>query len=162
MSDTSKIANHPNVLLVEAALRAAGIEPRVRVLPETAPTAAAAADQIGCAVGAIANSLIFDGDGAPLLVLTSGAHRVDTAKLAKTAGLAELKRATPEFVRTHTGQAIGGVAPLGHPAPLRTLIDRSLAAFLEIWAAAGLSHTVFPCTFEQLAAATNAQVVAVN
>ena len=162
MSDISKIANHPNVLLVEAALRAAGIEPRVRVLPETAPTAAAAAGQIGCEVGAIANSLIFDGDGAPLLVLTSGAHRVDTAKLARTAGLAGLKRATPEFVRAHTGQTIGGVAPLGHPAPVRTLIDRALAAFPEIWAAAGLSHTVFPCTFEQLTSATKAQVVTVN
>ncbi|HEV2639630.1 MAG TPA: YbaK/EbsC family protein [Actinocrinis sp.] len=162
MSDASKMANHPNVLLVEAALRAAGIEPRVRVLPETAPTAAAAAAQIGCEVGAIANSLIFDGDGAPLLVLTSGAHRVDTEKLAAAVGLSALKRATPEFVRVHTGQAIGGVAPLGHPAPVRTLIDRALAGYPEIWAAAGLSHTVFPSTFEQLTDATKAQIVDVN
>lgn len=162
MSDASKMANHPNVLLVEAALRAAGIEPRVRVLPETAPTAAAAAAQIGCEVGAIANSLIFDGDGAPLLVLTSGAHRVDTEKLAAAVGLSALKRATPEFVRVHTGQAIGGVAPLGHPAPVRTLIDRTLAGYPEIWAAAGLSHTVFPSTFEQLTDATKAQIVDVN
>jgi prolyl-tRNA editing enzyme YbaK/EbsC (Cys-tRNA(Pro) deacylase) len=162
MPDTSKIASHPDVLLVEAALRAAGIEPKVVAPPEPAPTATAAAAQIGCEVGAIANSLIFDADGAPLPVLTSGAHRVDPEKVARTAGVSALKRAAPDFVRTHTGQAIGGVAPLGHPAPVRTLIDRTLAAFPEIWAAAGLSHMVFPCTYEQLTDATKALAVDVN
>lgn len=157
-----EIARHPNVQAVEAALRGAGIEPQVRVLPETAPTAAAAAEQIGCQVAAIANSLIFDAGGTPLLVLTSGAHRVDTGKLAAHLGVAKLSRASAEFVREHTAQVIGGVAPLGHPAPIRTLIDETLAAHDEIWAAAGHPHTVFPTTYQQLLAATGAEPVAVN
>ncbi|HEU5427687.1 MAG TPA: YbaK/EbsC family protein [Actinocrinis sp.] len=157
-----EIANHPNVRAVEAALRTAGIEPRVRVLPETAPTAVAAAEQIGCPVAAIANSLIFDAAGTPLLVLTSGAHRVDTGKLAAHLGLPKLSRASAEFVRQHTGQVIGGVAPVGHPAPIRTLIDGTLAGYEQIWAAAGHPHTVFPTTYDQLLAATGAEPVAVN
>ena len=156
------IARHPNVTAVETALRDAGITPRVRVLPSTAPTAAAAAEQIGCPVAAIANSLIFDAAGSPLLVLTSGGHRVDTAKLAALLGLPKLSRATPDFVRAHTGQVIGGVAPVGHPAPIRTLIDQSLAGHQEIWAAAGHPHTVFPITFAELVDLTKAEPVAVN
>lgn len=157
-----EIANHPNVRAVEAALREAGVEPRVRVLPETAPTAAAAAEQIGCPVAAIANSLVFDAAGSPVLVLTSGAHRVDTVKVAALLGVPKLSRATPDFVRAHTGQVIGGVAPVGHPAPIRTLIDETLAGFAEVWAAAGHPHTVFPTTYEQLVAMTKGEGVAVN
>ncbi|MFE3106314.1 YbaK/EbsC family protein [Kitasatospora indigofera] len=157
-----RITSHPNVRAVEAALRAGGASPDVRVLPETAPTAAAAAQQLDCPVGAIANSLVFDADGAPLLVLTSGAHRVDTAKLAALIGAARIRRATPEFVREHTGQPIGGVAPVGHPAPVRTLVDETLAAHPEVWAAAGHPHTVFPTTFEQLLALTGGTAVPVN
>ncbi|WP_280408638.1 YbaK/EbsC family protein [Nocardia brasiliensis] len=157
-----EIAAKPTVLAVEAALRAAGITPQIRVLPETAPTAVAAAQQLGCSVAAIANSLIFDAAGAPLLVLTSGAHRVDTGKVAAHLGLAKLDRATAEFVRAHTGQAIGGVAPLGHPAPIRTLIDESLAAHDEIWAAAGHPHTVFCTTYRELLEATGAEAISVN
>ncbi|MBF6131038.1 YbaK/EbsC family protein [Nocardia brasiliensis] len=157
-----EIAAKPTVLAVEAALRAAGITPQIRVLPETAPTAVAAAQQLGCSVAAIANSLIFDAAGAPLLVLASGAHRVDTGKVAAHLGLAKLSRATAEFVRAHTGQAIGGVAPLGHPAPIRTLIDESLAAHDEIWAAAGHPHTVFCTTYRELLEATGAEAISVN
>ncbi|WP_194835752.1 YbaK/EbsC family protein [Nocardia sp. XZ_19_369] len=157
-----EIARKPTVLAVESALRAAGVAPRVRVLPETAPTAAAAAEQLGCPVAAIANSLIFDAEGTPLLVLTSGAHRVDTGKIAAHLGIGKLSRASVEFVRVHTGQAIGGVAPLGHPAPIRTLIDETLADQTEIWAAAGHPHTVFPTTFDELRDATDAEAVAVN
>lgn len=156
------IARHPNVLAVEAALRAAGITPRVRVLPETAPTAAAAAEQIGCPVAAIANSLIFDAEGSPLLVLTSGAHRVDTGKLAAQLGIGKLSRASADFVREHSGQVIGGVAPVGHPAPIRTLIDETLAGYPEIWAAAGHPHTVFPTTFDELVQLTGAEPTTVN
>ncbi|MFG1794905.1 YbaK/EbsC family protein [Nocardia sp. NPDC049149] len=157
-----EIARKPTVLAVEAALRAAGVTPQVRVLPETAPTAAAAAEQLGCPVAAIANSLIFDAEGAPLLVLTSGAHRVDTGKVAAHLGIGELARASAAFVRTHTGQAIGGVAPVGHPAPIRTLVDETLAAQEQIWAAAGHPHTVFATTFTELVAVTGAEVVTVN
>ena len=120
------------------------------MLPDAVHTAAAAAEALGVQVGQIANSLVFATDGQPLLVMTSGAHRVDTAKVAALVGTATLTRATPEFVRTHTGQSIGGVAPLGHPKPLRTLVDVDLAGYEEIWAAGGIPHAVFPTTHIEL------------
>ena len=142
--------DHPNVRAVTAVLASHGVRGEVVALPESAPTAAAAAAQLGCEVGAIANSLVFDADGQPVLVLTSGAHRVDTAQVARDLGVATVRRATPEFVRTHTGQAIGGVAPVGHPHPIRTLVDVWLARHTTVWAAAGHPHTVFPTTFDEL------------
>jgi prolyl-tRNA editing enzyme YbaK/EbsC (Cys-tRNA(Pro) deacylase) len=141
---------HPGVRKVAEALAAAGARGQVVELAEAARTAALAAEQLGVEVGAIANSLVFDAGGAPLLVLTSGAHRVDTAKVAALVGVEELRRATPEFVRAATGQPIGGVAPVGHPAPLRTLVDVELARHDVVWAAAGIPHTVFPTTYEEL------------
>ena len=128
---------HPSARHVADALRERGVTGQVRELPDPAPTAATAAAQLGCEVGAIANSLVFSADGAPLLVLTSGAHRVDTARAAVLVGAARVKRADPEFVREATGQVIGGVAPVGHPAPLRTLVDQWLGAYDVVWAAAG-------------------------
>jgi prolyl-tRNA editing enzyme YbaK/EbsC (Cys-tRNA(Pro) deacylase) len=153
---------HPNIRKVNDALAAAGARGTVRVLPDAAPTAAAAAAQLGCEVGAIANSLIFDGDGAPVLILTSGAHRVDTAKLAAELGIGKLRRATPEFVREHTGQTIGGVAPVGHPRPVRTLVDTTLRDYGEVWAAGGIAHAVFPTTYDELLAMTGGTPVTVN
>ncbi|WP_405012831.1 YbaK/EbsC family protein [Kitasatospora sp. NBC_01539] len=135
---------------VAEALAAAGVPGRIRVLPDSARTAAEAAAALGCAVGAIANSLVFLCDGAPLLVLTSGAHRVDTAFLAARLGTGPITRASAQQVRDHTGQAIGGVAPVGHPAPLRTVVDTALAAHPGLWAAAGHPHTVFPVTYDDL------------
>jgi prolyl-tRNA editing enzyme YbaK/EbsC (Cys-tRNA(Pro) deacylase) len=88
-------------------------------------------------------------------VLTSGAHRVDTAKVAATLGVASIDRADPAFVRTATGQAIGGVAPVGHPAPVRTLVDTALEAYDEVWAAGGIPHAVYPTTFAELVAVTD-------
>jgi prolyl-tRNA editing enzyme YbaK/EbsC (Cys-tRNA(Pro) deacylase) len=120
------------------------------VLPDAVTTAAAAAAALGVEVGQIANSLIFNADGGPLLVLTSGAHRVDTAKVAALLGMESIKRATPDFVREHTGQPIGGVAPLGHPKPVPTLVDVALGAFPVIWAAGGIPHAVFPTTYAEL------------
>ena len=141
---------HPNVQAVQDALESAGAHGEVRMLPDAVSTAAAAAAALGVEVGQIANSLIFDADGEPLLVLTSGAHRVDTAKVARLVGAAKVRRATPEFVREYTGQTIGGVSPLGHPKPVRTLVDQALAAFDEVWAAGGIAHAVFPTTFDEL------------
>lgn len=141
---------HPNVRRVVAALAAAGATGEMVELAEAARTAALAAAQLGVEAGAIANSLVFDADGAPLLVLTSGAHRVDTARVAALVGVAALRRATPEFVRAATGQPIGGVAPVGHPAPLRTLVDVDLEAHEVVWAAGGVPHTVFPTSFTEL------------
>jgi prolyl-tRNA editing enzyme YbaK/EbsC (Cys-tRNA(Pro) deacylase) len=141
---------HPNTVRVVARLRELGAAGEVRELPEAAPTAVAAAAQLGCEVGAIANSLIFAADGEPLLVLTSGAHRVDTAKVAEQLGVAKVKRADPDFVRSATGHPIGGVAPVGHPAPVRTLVDKWLAGHEVVWAAAGHPHTIFPTSYEEL------------
>ena len=141
---------HPRVAEVERLLRAAGATGEVRSLPDSARTAAAAAAQLGIEVGAIANSLVFDVGGDPLLVLTSGAHRVDEAQVAGLLGVPAITRATPDFVRRHTGQAIGGVAPVGHPEPIGTLVDIELARHEQVWAAAGHPHTVFPTTYEEL------------
>lgn len=141
---------HPNVQAVQDALAAAGVQGQVIMLPDAVGTAALAAAALNVEVGQIANSLIFNADGMPLLVLTSGAHRVDTAKLARLLGITELRRATPEFVRAHTGQPIGGVAPLGHPAPVPTLIDVDLKPFDVIWAAGGIPHAVFPTSYDEL------------
>ncbi|SCE68609.1 Cys-tRNA(Pro) deacylase, prolyl-tRNA editing enzyme YbaK/EbsC [Micromonospora matsumotoense] len=148
--------SHPNVQAVQRALDDAdardgsGAASQVRLLPVAAHTAAAAADALGVDVGAIANSLVFDADGTPLLVLTSGAHRVDAAGLAARLGVTHLRRATPDFVREHTGQVIGGVAPVGHPGPLRTLVDTALAGHAEVWAAGGVPQAVFPTTYPEL------------
>jgi len=131
-------------------LKSLGVAGEVRVLPESAPTAAAAAAQLGCAVGAIANSLVFAADGAPLLVMTSGAHRVDTSRVAAQIGADEVTRADARSVREWTGQAIGGVGPVAHPVPIRTLVDTGLAKYDVIWAAAGHPHTVFPTSYDEL------------
>lgn len=140
----------PRNLLVRDALREAGIAGEIVVLPDAASTAALAAAALGVEVGQIANSLVFHSDGEPLLVMTSGAHRVDTAALAERLGRGSIVRATPEQVRAATGQAIGGVAPTGHPERLETVVDEALAAFDEIWAAGGTPHTVFPLTYAEL------------
>jgi prolyl-tRNA editing enzyme YbaK/EbsC (Cys-tRNA(Pro) deacylase) len=148
--------------IVHESLRAAGIASDIVVLPDAASTAALAAAALGVEVGAIANSLVFWSDGEPLLVMTSGAHRVDTAALAERTGRTEIKRASVDQVRSATGQAIGGVAPTGHPAPLTTFIDEDLEQYDEIWAAGGTPHTVFPLTFDELVRLTAGTVVAVG
>jgi len=135
---------------VTQTLRTHGAQGVVRVLPDSARTAAEAASALGVEIGAIVNSLVFEADGQPVLILTSGSHRVDVELVANLHDLPPLRRATPEFVRTHTGQAIGGVAPVGHPTPLRTLIDEALSEHAEIWAAAGHPHAVFPTTYDEL------------
>ena len=138
-----------------AVLRDLGVAGEVRELPESAPTAAAAATQLGCELGAIANSLVFSADGAPLLVMTSGAHRVDTARVAALIGASRVGRADARSVREWTGQAIGGVAPVGHPSPIRTLVDTWLDKYDVIWAAGGHPHTVFPTSYAELIRITN-------
>lgn len=141
---------HPSVRRVTARLAELGATGEVRALDSSARTAAQAAEQLGVQVAQIANSLVFDADGAPLLVMASGGHRVDTAKVAALVGATAVRRATPEFVRTHTGFAIGGVAPVAHPEPLRTLVDQDLEQYDEVWAAGGHPHTVFPTTYAEL------------
>jgi len=164
---STNLLDHPSVVRVRAALEAGGADLIVVILDEHARTALAAAEQLGVEVGQIANSLIFAlpaEDGAepePLLVLTSGAHRVDTAKVANLIGVDRLDRADADFVRDRTGFAIGGVAPVGHPTPVRTLIDVSLSQHAEIWAAAGHPRSVFRTSYDQLLRLTGGSPVEV-
>jgi prolyl-tRNA editing enzyme YbaK/EbsC (Cys-tRNA(Pro) deacylase) len=153
---------HPSARHVADVLAEQGAAGAVRELPEPAPTAATAAAQLGCEVGAIANSLIFNADGSPLLILTSGAHKVDTAFIAAQHGLTAVRRADPEFVRAATGQVIGGVAPVGHPQPIRTLVDTWLDRYDVVWAAAGHQHTVFPTSYKELLTLTGGEPAVVS
>ena len=146
---------------VADALAAAGVDTTIRQLADSARTAAAAAAALGCAVGAIANSLVFISDDEPVLVLTSGAHQVDTAALAERWGRGPLRRATPDQVRAATGQAIGGVAPVGHPRPLPAVVDAALTEHPVVWAAAGTPHTVFPTTATDLVRLTDGRLLPV-
>jgi prolyl-tRNA editing enzyme YbaK/EbsC (Cys-tRNA(Pro) deacylase) len=146
---------------VVVALRAAGVAADVRRFDVPVPTAVAAAEALGCEVGAIANSLVFDADGAPLLVLASGAHRVDTGKVAALVGARRVRRAGPEFVLAATGQEVGGVAPVGHPAPLRTIVDVDIAAYPLGWGGGGDHHTMFSTTYDDLVRATGGEAAVV-
>ncbi len=134
----------------------------VVILPDSVHTAALAAEALGCEVGAIANSLLFEADGDPVLVLTSGAHRVDTGKVAATVGVPRLRRASAELVRAATGQVIGGVSPIGHPTPVPTYLDRWLQRHPVVWAAAGHPAAVFSTTYDELRALTGATEIDVE
>ncbi|MGZ6804840.1 MAG: YbaK/EbsC family protein [Mycobacteriales bacterium] len=152
---------HPNAERIARLLDGLGVPGQVRQLSDSTRTAADAAAALGCDVGAIASSLVFLGDDEPLLVMTSGAHRVDTAQVAALLDLQSVERAPVELVREVTGQAIGGVSPVGHPRPLRTLVDVWLARHDTVWAAAGHPHAVFPTTYDELlriTAGTSAEV----
>jgi len=154
----SAVLSSPSVERVREALARAGLAPEILELPGAARTAQAAADFLGCAVGQIANSLVFRAastDGA-VLVMSSGAKRVDTARLAALIG-EPIGKADADFVRRHTGFAIGGVAPVGHAASLRAFVEKSLAAHREIWAAAGHPHTVFRLTYDELVRITGGE-----
>ncbi len=161
-ADETPTTEHRAITTFRATLTQLGATGRVVVLPDTVHTAALAAAALGCEVGAIANSLLFDADGSPVLILTSGAHRVDTAKVAAELGVAKLGRAKPEFVREHTGQVIGGVSPVGHPAPVPTYLDPTLRQYDEIWAAAGHPAAVFSSTYDELLRLTDATEIDVN
>ena len=141
---------HPRVAAVARLLAEAGGTGEVRVLPAEVRTAAAAAQALGVPVGAIVNSLLFAVGDAPVLILTSGAHRVDEAQVAALLGVEEIRPASPDFVRRHTGMPIGGVAPIGHPDPIGTLVDIELARYEHVWAAAGHPAAVFSTSYEEL------------
>ena len=155
-------SEHPSISRFREELATRGGTGRVVVLPDSVHTAALAAEALGCEVGAIANSLLFDADGSPLLILTSGAHRVDTAKVAAELGISRIGRAKPDFVREHTGQVIGGVSPIAHPAPVRTFIDPWLQKYPEVWAAAGHPSAVFSTTYDELVSLTGATALEVD
>jgi len=146
---------------VEAAV-ARGFRPEPRRFPEGTKTAADAARAVGCDVAQIVKSLVFMAGDRPVLALTSGRNRVDTAKLAELLGADDVRRATPEQARFATGFAVGGTPPFGHPQPLAAYIDRELLRHEQVWAAAGTPDSVFPIApkeLERLAGATEADIV---
>ncbi|ADU48469.1 YbaK/EbsC family protein [Intrasporangium calvum] len=163
----STVLDHPAVARVRQALSDAGVQADIVVLDGAARTAAQAAEALGTSVSAIANSLVFvatttDHVTVPLLVLTSGGHRVDTDHLAVTLGYARIAKADAEFVRAATGFAIGGVAPVAHAGAVTTMVDASLAEHEVVWAAAGHPHTVFPTTHDELVRVTGGRSVTVR
>lgn len=143
---------------VQDALSAAGLNCAVVELPASTRTAQEAAQAIGCRVEQIVKSLVFRGrrSGQPVLVLASGSNRVNEKRVGELLG-EPIERADADFVREHTGFAIGGVPPVGHPAPLTTLLDRDLLAYAELWAAAGTPHAVFRLAPADLLAVADAR-----
>jgi prolyl-tRNA editing enzyme YbaK/EbsC (Cys-tRNA(Pro) deacylase) len=146
---------------VQAALLAAGIDAEVRELPDSTRTAPEAAAAVGCALGAIVKSLVFRAGDRAVVALVSGDRRADERRLGELAG-APLARADADFVRAATGYAIGGVPPVGHPEPLRTLVDEDLLRFDAVWAAAGTPHAVFPVAPAALARAAAGSVLRIR
>ena len=149
---------------VLAALAENQIKGEVKILSETAKRAAEAANGLGIEVGQIASSIIFKlPDNSPLLVITSGRHRVDTELVATKLGMGELGRVDADYVKASSGFSIGGVSPIGwlNP-PAVTLIDTALADYEVVWAAAGHPHAVFPTTFAELESVCNATAMKVG
>jgi prolyl-tRNA editing enzyme YbaK/EbsC (Cys-tRNA(Pro) deacylase) len=153
-----KPARHPTALRTAQLLHDAGVDARVVEFEQPTRTSAEAAAAIGCSVAEIAKSIVFRGgdSGQAIVVVASGDNRVSEAKVASS--VAEpLLRADAEFVRTATGYAIGGVAPIGHAQPVKLLLDADLRRFEMVWAAAGTPYSVFPVSPDQLRALTGAE-----
>lgn len=146
----SEQTDQQSVIRVRQALQLLGARGEIRRLDDSARTAKEAADALGIEVGQIASSLIFLADDEAVLVIASGGHRVDTLLLASILEVNEISKATADDVRRATGFAIGGVAPVGHPEPLRTIVDIALSRYDEVWAAGGHPHYVFPTSYDEL------------
>jgi prolyl-tRNA editing enzyme YbaK/EbsC (Cys-tRNA(Pro) deacylase) len=163
MADPSEPGSGANpVERVRQALRGAGLDADlVRELPADTSTAEAAARAVGAPQGSIVKSLVFLADGTPLLVLAAGDQRVDIKRLRAALGLSKrrLRIAQPAEVLAHTRFEVGGVPPVGHSPPLRTLIDKTLGRYDRVWAAAGSGHAVFPIAYEQLVTITGGEVM---
>ena len=148
---------------VIAALAEHGLTGEVHVLSDSARTAQEAASALGIEVGQIASSLIFKlPDDSPLLIITSGRHRVDTDLVATKLGVATLGRVDADYVKEKSGFSIGGVAPIGWVSPATILIDQALNDYEVVWAAAGHPHAVYPTTFAELIECTDAQQMIVG
>ena len=145
---------HRNAERVQAALADAGSAARVVELDASTRTAEEAAAALGIEVGQIAKSIVFAAGGEVVVVIAAGDHRVDVDKAARIAGVDRLDRADADLVREATGYPIGGVPPVGHPQPLRTVIDESLGRFEEVWAAGGTPRAVFPTSLAELSRMT--------
>lgn len=148
---------------VQEALTRHSLSGQIKVLSDSARTAQDAASALGIEVGQIASSLIFKlEDESPLLIITSGRHRVDTDLVAKNLGIEKLGRVDADYVKTQSGFSIGGVAPIGWLNPATILIDQALGEYEVVWAAAGHPHAVYPTTYEELISCTGAKPMVVG
>ena len=159
-----EVLSHPSVIRVRDFLQSVGVSGQVVALKDSARTAAEAAEALGIEVGQVASSIVFKlPNGNPLLVITSGRHRVDTELVARNLGVEKLHRADADYVRSVSGFAIGGVSPVGWVnKPEITLIDQALNDYGVAWAAAGHPHSVYPTSFEELARVTGATPMVVG
>ena len=157
------VLQNPSVQRVSAKLKELGVNGEVHVLSDSARTAQEAADALGILVGQVASSIVFKlDDESPLLVITSGRHRVDTKLVAEKLGIAKLHRVDADYVKEKSGFSIGGVSPVGWINPATILIDEALNDYEVVWAAAGHPHSVYPTTFAELIQATGAKPMVVG
>jgi prolyl-tRNA editing enzyme YbaK/EbsC (Cys-tRNA(Pro) deacylase) len=145
---------------VVATARSLGLEVEVRRLEESTRTVGDAAQAMGCREAEIAKSLVFVCDGEPMLCIASGAHRVDTDKLASVFDCAQVRQASPDEVRAATSFPIGGVPPFGHDLPV--VLDEALLRHERVWAAGGDGHSLFCVDPQELASCTGAKVAPVG
>ena len=159
-----EVLNNPSVIRVTALLKELGCSGEVTILSDSARTALDAANALGIEVGQVASSIVFKlPSGNPLLVITSGRHRVDTELVAKKLGVEKLHRADADFVKNASGFSIGGVSPVGWVnKPEIILIDQALNDYGVAWAAAGHPHSVYPTSFEEIARVTGATPMVVG
>ena len=159
-----EVLNNPSVVRVSALLKELGCSGEVRILSDSARTALDAANALGIEVGQVASSIVFKlPSGNPLLVITSGRHRVDTELVAKNLGVEKLHRADADFVKNASGFSIGGVSPVGWVnQPEITLLDQALNDYDVAWAAAGHPHSVYPTSFSELVRVTGATAMVVG
>jgi prolyl-tRNA editing enzyme YbaK/EbsC (Cys-tRNA(Pro) deacylase) len=153
---------HPSARRVAEALSARGVVGPFKEFEASTKTAADAARALECEVGAIASCLVFMLDGEPVVIIKSGASRVDTKKFAELVVGESVRQATPDEVRAATGQPIGGVSPMNWPADLRVFIDDDLAQYERVWAACGTPNAVFATTFEELRTLSGATVLTLH
>ena len=157
------VLQNPSVQRVSAKLKELGIKGEVHVLSDSARTAQEAADALGILVGQVASSIVFKlDDESPLLVITSGRHRVDTKLVAEKLGVAKLHRVDADYVKEKSGFSIGGVSPVGWVSPATILIDEALNDYEVVWAAAGHPHSVYPTSFAELLECTGAKPMVVG
>lgn len=157
------VLQNPSVQRVSAKLKELGVQGEVHVLSDSARTAQEAADALGILVGQVASSIVFKlDDESPLLVITSGRHRVDTKLVAENLGVAKLHRVDADYVKEKSGFSIGGVAPIGWVSPATILIDQALNDYEVVWAAAGHPHAVYPTSYAELIECTGAKPMVVG
>ena len=159
-----EVLSNPSVIRVTALLKELGCSGEVTILSDSARTALDAANALGIEVGQVASSIVFKlPSGNPLLVITSGRHRVDTELVAKNLGVEKLHRADADFVKNASGFSIGGVSPVGWVnKPEIILIDQALNDYGVAWAAAGHPHSVYPTSFDEVARVTGATPMVVG